>query len=1603
MSGSRIMTLACHWIWRTCLLIALFAGSSPSVQSAQLPEISRRRVAVFYETNFPGGKLVRDVGWFEAELKNMGLIPRVLDAGQVSDAAVLSTNAFDTLILPKNDMPFEAEYSIVKFLIEGGNVVSISPMPTTWRFNTQTNGWESKQHVNGWYAPFQLRSLPFDWAQRKWSRPLSVNMEAGAGLTALLPPTAGPFTNKIDGQPLYFRLFDRWDLHLYAAGRQGDYDIEGGENISMASNLILPLYLQPNGEPADFIVYRYHNVVINGSTLVVLGQVGSKLLAESSSGAAVLRAALLACESRLPDEQDAAYYERLIQVNREVSDLGGLFMETQAALRDAAFYSFNGSTNRDWQVFCGAITDCVAQVSGIVNAKQQIDSLLAASVDFKKQDAGRKNLLARIAETRSTFQHFRQQAASALKGVKPPAKPAIRHPLKTFVAESYLTLPYNLYVLRESHFRTLKLLGIDADNGRIQKWYPEDPRVRAQMKNFKIDLGTQYGYSQVRPSSGELNPSTGTITESKPQVLDYAKAEQEIKATLEAWKDCDILRIDAASETGLKYKYWGSQAREEYQKYLGDKYADIAALNAHWQTTFTNFADIALPTRQPATLSEHCNWEHWRNFREQTYEQWVSFFYATVKKYAPNVFVSHLVSTMSMESPLYGVNFYNLTKYQDINGMDGTAVNPGKEWIYLDLTRKPVMTGEWGGLYSTPGNIMEGTKFAAAKLWEEVSGGFCGINLWIWNWGGFGANYVDFTGLPTLYGWTARQVIAEFKQIEHILLDGVRAKPEIGILFSNTTRVHDQGWGAKGKGTFSKHVQSVINYYTHFLKFHRSGRVIPEEMLLEGEDLSQLRLLVMPQSEYLSKNVQQKLVAYVRNGGNLLVEGRGGRFDNFGHSLNLVFEEAGIVPAFVKDRTLMLDNITYALSAQDDLFVPASINDSSQVLASYADGQPALVSVPLGKGRIVFSGFSFGLWKYACADEVIDRIWKNLNIAPKYVCSNDTVLFREWRYDNSDYLICTWRAGAAPLEPVEIKVRGRRTVRDYLFGRDLPVTYDGQYTCFTTLLANGGRVFQLAGEGSEAAPSTAPAANPAREQTTTAHEEASVTLPYEGYIYDEKPLNIEGFTFQLNTTASGDNEDQGEAYLIVSKEGEKQKKRMLPKTDYVFNFRAKQFRVHCDSCHFKYPFAMIARIDNRQDPAPIPACSVMQVKNILTMDNGFVRVRLDADQGGRIIEFCLSDDQANQVTRFGPTQALSEHDGRFPGSFINRQMQVKILKDMPDESQVQLEMTEPFNMVRLKKILTLRRGEAALDVQSMNFNHSTIGAAYPLQLVFHAELNIGGQADEKDLFVIPEIVRLPFLASQSGQGHTPKIPWAAIVDRGEQLAYIDAFNLDDVEKVYLWMDQQFYTLELFGVKKDTAQGQAVTLRHRLLLLRGVSGLDVFQDGIGLNLALNRTADQCRPIPIRLEVGSAQAAPRHVRGEVVLLMDGRKVKDLATFDDSVALEQPLVHDIKLQAETLSDGAYELEVALRADGITDPLKLRKPLRLAGKEKQRQLLLYSDWKARLIEIRKNKGDSQKKEIFETFVLLEDFKTAAESQTDNDLGATISRITERFALLEK
>jgi len=1367
----------------------------------------------------------------------------------------------------------------------------------------------------------------------------------------------------------------------------------GGDNVETAGNIILPVYCLPSGEPTDFLAYRYHNNYYNGGTLVHLGEVGESLLKGDKAGD-VLLGCLRLCAEKYPGEQTAEWYECLIGVQRKVSEYGKTFVAAFYEARDGMTAAFYAGEKEAYSGMGKRMSELTEGLEAVIREKQALDKLLVEGTDMAGQDQRRKALLGRIEEEERKCVEALADVSGLRISIKKPKKVNVQHALGGIQVEAGITF-IGLYGLRADMLQTMKELGCNVwtfqwANGFFP--FMDSPLAKSLMKGVRIQRRTG-SFKEVRIEQGRLDVLTGQVEETPRETRQPEKLEENIKKLTETWKSFPMIRYWGGLEAGLRNNYWGEQAREEYVAHLKEKYGEIGKLNERWLTAHTNFDEIKLITRQPAKESEHANWEDWRKFRELQLFKSYDAGYRLFKKYMPtNTFYSSCISIGRRSDVMAGVDYYELTKAQDISGMDGTDTPINIEWTYLDLIAgdRKMWTMEWGGFYNPPADILKGLKKLRRQLWREVSGGHIGINCWIWRWPGYRANCVDTTGLPTQYGWELKQLVSDFRKIEHILLDGKRVDPEVRILFSNTTRSHDQVWMAWKTWDAFLHMTAVDNLYGRFMKLHLAARVLDEGALKDGADLSKCRLLFVPHAQYLSCEIQDKLLNYARNGGCLVIEGLSGKYDNYGNSANNIFKALGVVPGMVETKEVqLLPGIFRGIrdkKYQEQSYAPVAVEYGKPII-DYKSGEPAVISMGLGKGKVIVSGMPFSVMEPKSSELFIKELFKEVEFIPKYQCNDEALVLREWEYDGGLYLVCAYSEGKDLVNQFEMKVRGNWEVEDYMIGAKVPVEQGEVYTKFKGLiLSPGGCVYRL--KPAKEQPSKAiidrvktnQTNQPAKSDDKNKVRQTSQpkTLPYKGDIQQiDDEIEMGGYNFSIAVVVE-EYFKEGRVFLTVRRGDEERQQELKVREDALFVFGDEALKVKCEAHSYNYPEGATVEIEKVARPKLDSVCMITTNGAARELSNGMVSFKfLPDERGGKITELRTYPEGINHVADEGIF--MQKWYSPFDHFTIKRE------EVLPQKCGFILGPEKMLPEVKELEEISLEKGVACVNI---NFElRNDCDKIWSGWLSVSENLNVGGMADN-DMFYVPEkegIETIQFIADGGNYVFYPASGWTACCDTRERLVYVSKFNLDEIKTLNLCFNTDFYNMEplsILNTKKvnKLKKGESLRLNHGIYIIRGLSGVGGFARGWAGNMIIPAAKwSQDKKMKIKLEIGNAYLKKQSVWVRVALRRAGKDVR--VYYDDkaNVSYEDGLEQEIEAGFDGLAEGDYELEARIGTDAA-EILTIRKKMILFGKKLEDNRAACKVYKELLNAYKRQKVTSDQK--FNAVQVLEELKAAVERQ---------------------
>ncbi|HET7749902.1 MAG TPA: beta-galactosidase trimerization domain-containing protein, partial [Terriglobales bacterium] len=252
-----------------------------------------------------------------------------------------------------------------------------------------------------------------------------------------------------------------------------------------------------------------------------------------------------------------------------------------------------------------------------------------------------------------------------------------------------------------------------------------------------------------------------------------------------------------------------------------------------------------------------------------------------------------------------------------------------------------------------------------AMAWHDIGHGADTVSYWQWRSALNGQEEYHGTlvgpdGAPVPLYSEVEQIGREFAQAAPVLA-GTTPKSEVAILHS-----YDSRWAIN----WQRHnknfdpVKEILSYYAPLRAISQSIDIIPPTA-----PLSQYKLVVAPGLNVLSDAVAQTLIAYVRQGGHLVLGQRSG-MKNDDNGLQAERQPGPLVPLLggrVEQYYALLNPVPVDGSwgsGEDQLWAEllSAKSPDVQVLERYGksngwlDGQPAAITRKVGKGRITYIG-----------------------------------------------------------------------------------------------------------------------------------------------------------------------------------------------------------------------------------------------------------------------------------------------------------------------------------------------------------------------------------------------------------------------------------------------------------------------------------------------------------------------------------------------------------------------------------------------------------------------------------------------------------------------
>lgn len=331
--------------------------------------------------------------------------------------------------------------------------------------------------------------------------------------------------------------------------------------------------------------------------------------------------------------------------------------------------------------------------------------------------------------------------------------------------------------------------------------------------------------------------------------------------------------------------------RHSFQKWLKNKYKNVHALNKAWGTAFwsqevNDFKEVFTPKRT-ATGENPSQMLDWKLFCSDLVLDFGKMQIDIIRKYSKKQFITHNYMGFADK-----INYYDLGKELDFVSHDQYTMNfydkkPKNEPFVmastLDVVRsfkdKPFWIMEqqsgicgWETLGRTPAP-------GQLSLWamQTVAHGADTVVFFRWRTCAMGTEQYWHGILP--HSGNPGRRYQELKEMIHSAkpvmkeIQGAMPKSEVGIVYSYAQNYALQIQPHHPELNYVKQLQK---YYKGFYEQNVNVDFVPED-----GDFSKYKLLVAPLQYLMTKEKEDKFIAYVKNGGHLVLTMRTGVKDEY--------------------------------------------------------------------------------------------------------------------------------------------------------------------------------------------------------------------------------------------------------------------------------------------------------------------------------------------------------------------------------------------------------------------------------------------------------------------------------------------------------------------------------------------------------------------------------------------------------------------------------------------------------------------------------------------------------------------------------------------------
>ena len=416
---------------------------------------------------------------------------------------------------------------------------------------------------------------------------------------------------------------------------------------------------------------------------------------------------------------------------------------------------------------------------------------------------------------------------------------------------------------------------------------------------------------------------------------------------------------------------YDDNTKAQFQEWLKARYGTLDNLNTRWTTsywseTYSNWNQVPIQIGygNPGLLLS------WKRFVSDTWRSYQKNQTEVIRANSSNQFI-----TTNMMGLFDGYDHYTVGQDLDIISWDdyvGTGqLDPYKNGIAHDLMRGVLRKNFWV-METQPGSVNWSANNNAldkgevrAMAWHDIGHGADAVSYWQWRSALNGqeeyhGTLVGADGTPVpLYSEVA-QLGQEFVKASPVLA-GTSVKSDVAILHS-----YDSRWAINWQ-RHNKAFDPVAEIYSYYKPLRDIAQSI--DIVNPSVSLSQYKLVVAPGLNVISEEEGRNLIAYVEQGGNLVLGQRSGMKDiDNGLQVN---RQPGPLAPLLGGRVEQYYSLTAPVpvsgawgesSSKEWAELLSASSPDTKVLMTYGksngwlDGQPAAITRKVGKGSITYIG-----------------------------------------------------------------------------------------------------------------------------------------------------------------------------------------------------------------------------------------------------------------------------------------------------------------------------------------------------------------------------------------------------------------------------------------------------------------------------------------------------------------------------------------------------------------------------------------------------------------------------------------------------------------------